>query len=45
MIPTPRARRAAPWAMADWYGAMLAEGLKEAGPNKMEQFARGGLVD
>lgn len=32
-------------ALADWYGAMQAEGLKEAGANKMEQFARGGLVD
>ncbi|WP_440973307.1 AbiV family abortive infection protein [Pseudomonas koreensis] len=32
-------------ALVDWYGAMQAEGLKEAGPNKMEQFARGGLVD
>lgn len=32
-------------ALIDWYGAMQAEGLKEAGPNKMEQFARGGLVD
>lgn len=30
-------------ALVDWYGAMQAEGLKDAGPNKMEQFARGGL--
>lgn len=32
-------------ALVDWYGAMQAEGLKEAGPNKMEQFAHGGLAD
>lgn len=32
-------------ALVDWYGAMQAEGLKEGGPNKMEQFARGRLVD
>jgi hypothetical protein len=32
-------------ALVDWYAAMQAEGLKDAGPNKMEQFARGGLIN
>jgi len=30
-------------ALVDWYEAMQAEGLKDAGANKMERFARGSL--
>lgn len=30
-------------ALVDWYGAMQAAGLIDAGPNKMEQFALGGM--